>query len=257
MNTDVQSFYDALAGSYELIFHDWQQTVRRQGAVLHDFIQAQGFGPALDLLDCTCGIGTQALGLAGQGYHVHATDLSPTAVQRAADYAADFNLTLTFGVADLLKLSSEVAGDFDVVISCDNAFAHFIDDADLHTAVQQAAAKLRANGLLLISIRDYDQIVQELPRSTLPNVSDLPGGRRIVYQVWDWTTDAHSYELSMFVTLQDGDDWQTTCLKSRLRALQRADLSAALEQAGLHDVTWHMPETSGYYQPIVTARKSA
>lgn len=255
MNTEVQTFYDQLAGSYEFIFRDWQQAVRRQGEALDHFIQAQGQSKPLALLDCTCGVGTQALGLAARGYNVHATDLSPTAVQRAADFAADFNVTMTFGVADVLKLSEQVEGEFDVVLSCDNAFAHFIDDAALYTAAREAASKLRENGLLLISIRDYDQIAQEMPRTTLPNVTDLPSGRRIVYQVWDWAVGARSYELSMFITQQEGDQWRTTCLRSRLRALRRADLSAALREAGLRDITWHMPEASGYYQPIVTARK--
>jgi hypothetical protein len=37
-------------------------------------------------------------------------------------------------------------------------------------------------------------------------------------------------------------------------ALRRADLSRLLENAGFHDIQWHMTDASDYYQPIVTAR---
>lgn len=49
---------------------------------------AEGFPPPARILDCACGIGTQTLGLAGAGYRVHGTDLSPEAVRRARTASA-------------------------------------------------------------------------------------------------------------------------------------------------------------------------
>ncbi|MCP4527901.1 MAG: class I SAM-dependent methyltransferase, partial [Aestuariibacter sp.] len=37
---------------------------------------------------------------------------------------------------------------------------------------------------------------------------------------------------------------------------QRNELNEVLRTAGLTDIRWHMPDDSGYYQPIVTALKS-
>src|SRR5215210_8227118 len=40
-----------------------------------------------------------------------------------------------------------------------------------------------------------------------------------------------------------------------LERLIRAELAGILREAGFRDVAWQMPETSGYYQPVVTARR--
>ena len=42
-------------------------------------------------------------------------------------------------------------------------------------------------------------------------------------------------------------------MHTRLRAWQRTEIDAVMAQVGLENVTWHMPEDSGFYQPIVTA----
>jgi glycine/sarcosine N-methyltransferase len=39
-----------------------------------------------------------------------------------------------------------------------------------------------------------------------------------------------------------------------LRVVLRTELADILQEAGFRDVFWYMPEDSGYYQPIVTAR---
>ena len=104
----VLQFYQSLASDYHLIFAEWQESVRWQGEMLDEIIRASlGRQPA-SLLDCTCGIGTQAIGLALRGYTVHATDLSRAAVERARREAASLGASLTFGVADLRTLATAV-----------------------------------------------------------------------------------------------------------------------------------------------------
>src|ERR671914_170777 len=163
MADPVRTFYDELAESYHLIFADWQGSMRRQAAALDRLIQAQlGAGPHA-ILDCACGIGTQAIGLSLLGHTVHATDLSPNAVARAEREAASRNASLTFGVADMRDLAVRVEGEFDVVLACDNALPHVLEDDDLRLAAENMFAKLRPGGLLLASIRDYDRLVEERP----------------------------------------------------------------------------------------------
>jgi SAM-dependent methyltransferase len=256
MNT-VAQFYDQLAPDYHYIFADWKQSVQRQAGNLSNLIESRKGAPPLTLLDCTCGIGTQAIGLALRGFTVHATDLSPEAVERARREAANFGVSLTFGVADLLQLDIQVAGAFDVVLSCDNALAHFLADDDLLTALRNMAAKTAPDGLLLASIRDYDRLLQEKPRSTQPQVLDTPDGRRITFQVWDWLGNGNSYMLHHYTVKQSGDGWETSSRVTPLRAWRRAELSLLLRQAGFDDIQWHMPDECGYYQPIVTARRLA
>ncbi len=79
----VKRFYDQLARDYHLLFTDWRDSVRWQGEMLDKIIQREADTAKQILLDCSCGIGTQAIGLALRGYKVHGTDVSPAAVKRA------------------------------------------------------------------------------------------------------------------------------------------------------------------------------
>jgi glycine/sarcosine N-methyltransferase len=251
--TGAAAFYDDLADRYHLIFGDWDRAVRWQGEVLERLIRAEvGPGP-LSVLDCSAGIGTQALGLALRGHEVHATDVSPKAIERARREAARFGVSMTFGVADFRSLGEQVEGEFDVVISCDNSLPHMPSDEDLLLAAQNIRSKLRDEGLFVASIRDYDRVLRERPTATMPSMLDTPEGRRIYFQAWDWV-DARTYTVHLFLVGESDGAWETHHHETRYRAVLRAELAEILHEAGFRDVTWQTPETSGYYQPVVKAR---
>jgi 2-polyprenyl-3-methyl-5-hydroxy-6-metoxy-1,4-benzoquinol methylase len=133
MDYSIQEFYQHLAPDYHFIFKDWAASVRRQGDVLDKLIRAER-ERADTVLDCACGIGTQAIGLALHGYNVRATDLSPAAVRRARSEARNFGVKIFFGNADFRDLARAVDGTFDVVLACDNSIAHVLSDGDLTLA---------------------------------------------------------------------------------------------------------------------------
>lgn len=254
MADSVLEFYEQLASDYHLIFADWQKTVLWQAEVLDKLIRNKMQHP-LTVLDCTCGIGTQAIGLATRGYQVHATDLSPASVKLAKQAAESFGVALTFDVADLRSLKTEIEGEFNVVISCDNALPHLLSNEDLQLAAHHLWFKLKPNGLLIASIRDYDQAIDKKPRSTMPQMFDSPEGRRVVFQVWDWSKDGNTYQVHHFIVREIAGDWQTQHYITHYRALLRDELNQILQAAGFSDIDWQMPEVSGYYQPLVVARK--
>jgi hypothetical protein len=72
--------------------------------------------------------------------------------------------------------------------------------------------------------------------------------------VWDWAADGRTYRVHQFI-LQEEGGWRVAHHAGEYRALLRDDLAAAVRQAGLGEVRWHTPEESGYYQPVVTARR--
>jgi hypothetical protein len=65
----VRDFYDELAGNCHLMFEDWEASIAHQAAALGPILEHE-CGPAnsVRILDCACGIGTQALGLAMRGF---------------------------------------------------------------------------------------------------------------------------------------------------------------------------------------------
>ena len=127
---------------------------------------------ARDVLDCSCGVGTQAIGLALLGYRVTGTDISERSLQRAADTAARLGAPLIVEPADFRDLRA-VGGEFDVVISCDNAVAHLLDRADVDVALRQMYRKLRPGGLLRSVSATMTERSPTARRS--PRRSRLPG----------------------------------------------------------------------------------
>src|SRR5262249_11484987 len=155
--------------------------------------------PPLDLLDCACGIGTQAIGLALRGYRLHATDLSGPALQRARREARSRGALLTFAQADLRELGRSVACRFDVVICCDNSLAHMMTRRELARAVRSIYARLKPRGLFIASIRDYDRIVQERPTFTPQALARTAGDLRLAFQHWNWHRDGRTYDQHLFI----------------------------------------------------------
>lgn len=251
----VRAFYDELADDYHLIYHDWRKGVARQGAALDRLLRSiLGTGP-LRVLDCACGIGTQAIGLATRGHHVTATDLSPASVDRARREAKAFAVEIAFGVADFRSLDREVSGSFDAVLACDNAMPHLVSDDDLAAAARAILATLRPGGVFVASIRDYDRAVRTRPSVTQPEVIEGPEGRRVVFQLWKWSPDGRTYTLTLFILREREGAYDVAHHSTAYRALLRRELAAVLREAGFRSVRWHTPEETGFFQPLVTARR--
>jgi hypothetical protein len=93
------------------------------------------------------------------------------------------------------------------------------------------------------------------PRFTSERVLEAPEGRRILFQLWDWSADGRTYTVHQFILRPEGSGWQTTEHTGVYRALHRVELERALTRAGLMDTRWYSPEETGFYQPILTARR--
>ena len=247
---DTRAFYDELADDYDALHIDWRASVRTQGEVLDRLIRSELGDAPQRVLDCACGIGTQAIGIALHGHDVLATDLSPGAVRRAAAEATIMGARLATGVADFTRLADEVEGTFACVLACDNSVAHLHTDDELARFAGGVVAKLAPGGLALVSLRDYAPLVAERAAGHPVRV----GKGTISFQVWEWDDDGRAYAMAQFTLRGEGEQWQTACRRTRLRALLRDDICGALAAAGLSEVRWRTPEETGYYQPVVTAR---
>ena len=216
-------------------------------------------GPAatVKVLDCACGIGTQALGLAKLGFQVTACDLSPLAVERTRSEAKERGLNVGAFVADMLDLTVLPDGEFDAVICMDNSLPHLESEEQLLRAATQMRRKLRPGGLFMASIRDYDSLVPEKPVVQGPNFYSDEKGRRIVHQVWDWLDDRR-YTFHLYITREIQDGWESQHYVSNYRSIMRNELSHILEKSGFGGCRWIRADESGFYQPMVLAKaKSA
>jgi glycine/sarcosine N-methyltransferase len=247
------AFYEGFAAEYHLMWDDWGAAAVRHGRVLGAVLAAHGVGPPASVLDCSCGIGTQALGLAHGGYTVTGTDLSPTAVERAREESGRRGIPVTLAVADMRAVDRVVGRTYDAVVSADNSLPHLLTDDDLAAAVGSIRRCVKPGGVFLATIRDYDQLAELRPPGMMPCIIDGPEGRRIIGQAWEWAPDSESVRINLFILREGDEHWTCSMHTTRYRALRRPVLTDALTAAGFAAVSWHPPDTTGFYQPIVTA----
>ena len=247
----VRDFYDGLAPDYHLVYEDWQAAVERQGAALDRLIRAIHKNP-IDVLDCSCGIGTQAIGLARLGYRVQGTDISERLLERARIEAARFGVDIAFAACDFRDLKP-VQGAFDAVISCDNAIPHLLTDEDLSLAFRAMRSKLRPGGLLVISVRDYDEALVDRPATATPQINPGPP-RKVLVRLQDWdSSDSPMYTVHFLVLSEGLAGWTVAHHSSRYRAVGRATLTRTAEDVGFTQVTWYSGKDVGFHQPVMTA----
>jgi len=69
----MSSFYDKLSPFYHLIYPDWEASIELQAQQIDQIIAKHWGDQSRQLLDVSCGIGTQSLGLAAIGYEINAS----------------------------------------------------------------------------------------------------------------------------------------------------------------------------------------
>ena len=248
----TQTFYDNLATQYDKLFLDWQATTREQAAILEKLFTANGFDRSARILDCACGIGTQAIGLAALGYGVTGSDISDGELAEARERAAKNRVSLQLEHADFRALADTFSHRFDIVIAMDNALPHMLTGEALADAIRSITGQILPGGLFVASIRDYDALLENKPPYSPPYIHKTAQGQRVSFQTWDWEGD--SYRLTQYI-VDDTDTLNISKFECAYRATRRQEMTDLLTANGCTHVAWLFPEETGFYQPIVVARK--
>lgn len=248
----TQTFYNTMASQYDKLFQDWPATVREQALMLDRLFRAQGFDHSAQILDCACGIGTQAIGLAGLGYSVTGSDISDAELEEAKARAESFGAALRLEHADFCALSETFSETFDIVIAMDNALPHMLTREALASAVGSIVGRLSPGGIFVASIRDYDSLLAEKPPYSPPYIHKTERGQRVSFQTWTWSEDL--YHLVQYI-IDDEDTLRVGKFECDYRATRREELTELLLGFGCGEVRWLFPEETGFYQPIVIARR--
>lgn len=248
----ARAFYDDLAPDYHLIYPNWDLSIERQGHSLQRLIaDAVGDGRR-DVLDCACGIGTQAIGLA-QKHQVTGSDVSPVAAARTGREAVARGRRVATVAADMRELPFDSA-TFDVVVCGDNSLAHMMTLANLRAALASMTRVLRPGGLLILTTRTDDGR-EEHPTFSPVQVTDAPDGRVLTFQLWNWHSDGEHYDMQHIQLLPDKDGYQVRVRRLACWAVTCAEITEQANSVGLVSLKWHEPSDSGFFQPVLTCRK--
>lgn len=247
----MSSFYDELAPFYHLVFDDWDASIDRQGSMLTGIIRTRWPGHHT-VLDVSCGIGTQVLALAGNGFEVTGSDISSCAVERARREARMRNREIAFSICDMREAFAHHGGGFDLVITCDNSIPHLLTDSDILTALGQMFACLRPGGGCLLTVRDYEQ--EPRGKSILKPIRAVTrdGARHVVFQVWDF--DGDHYDLTLYLVEENLSNQKVTAraMRSRYYAIGINRLLALMREAGFKET---MMLDGAFYQPALVGTK--
>lgn len=232
---DQEKLFDRIAADYDLLLKDWDNDLKEQGRQLDAMIRRFSRKPVRFILDCTCGIGTQCIGLAMQGYRVTGSDISRKSVDRARGEASRFDVEINFSVADVRALNSVVTDQFDCVISCDNSLPALLSESDVRSALRQMYQRLKPSGISVISIRDYEQIFKEKKRFHPRQVHETKTGRTVVFDLWDYP-EKDIVVFNVFYLTESPAGWAMVTRKMVYRAIYEKAFVAMLAGIGFKDI---------------------
>ena len=247
----IQEFYDQLSPFYHLIFEDWDASIERQAKIIDQIIRSEWGVNHKTVVDISCGIGTQALGLAELKYEVEASDLSSEEIKRAQQEAEKRNLKINFSVADMRKSFEHHQKQFDILISCDNSVPHLLTDSDILIAFKEFYNCLKPGGGCIITLRDYEKENRDGVQVKPYGVRVVDNTKYVIFQTWEFEGDI--YNLSMYFICDRGQqEAKTKIFRSKYYAVSTSKIIELMELAGFGSVK---KIESEFYQPVIIGTK--
>ena len=214
----ARAAYDAFAPIYNEFNHlnDYEMWL---GQVLLPELEKHGLkrGRALDV---GCGTGRAFGPLLRRGWEIRACDLSPAMLEVAREEGGD---RVELDVVDMRELP--VYGEFELVLSLNDAVNYLLGDDDLEQALARMRANLADDGLLLFDVNSKGTY----------EVGGWGGGTRTVERngrtwIWHGIGEVEGEPL-VFETRIEGDDIDTIIHRERFRP--EAEVRDAMSAAGL------------------------
>ncbi len=123
----------------------------------------------------------------------------------------------------------------------------------MDSAIKSIVNQIQENGIFVASIRDYDSLLMEKPPYSPPYIYKTDKGQKVSFQTWVWNDD--NYKLTQYI-VDDEETLQVSKFECEYRATRREEMTKLLRAHGCSKVEWKFPDETGFYQPIVVARKA-
>ena len=179
---------------------------------------------------------------------------SPTGgTKRVADaIAAGFFVPVA--EMDLTKADSAVTlGESDGLMAVLPVFAGRVPQIALERLSALKGSGQKAVAVVVYGNREFDDALLETkPPYSPPYIHDTAAGRRVSFQTWNW--DGDHYRLTQYI-IDDEEKLEISKFDCEYRATRREEMTNLLIANGCNEVTWLFPEETGFYQPMVIAKK--
>jgi SAM-dependent methyltransferase len=206
--------------------------------------------PGGRVLDCACGTGQLAVGLAQRGFDVTASDASPGMVARTRALAAANDVEMRTIACRWRDLPAAADGRFDIVFCVGNSLTHAAGEAGRRTALAAMAGVLAPGGVLHVTSRDWERLRERRRGLEIDDALVHRDGRAgLVVRAWtlpeSWDVPHH---LEVAVAMLD-QDRVVGVVGERLTfwPFTHEQLTDDLHAAGLELVsTRHRPDVERY-----------
>lgn len=149
--------YGALAEVYEWLISDAKVTPSAFAAAFDDVVSL--LPPDARVLDCSCGTGQLAVGLAGRGVQVVATDASAAMVRRTEELVDELGASLHTVRAGWDELPAHFDdASFDMVFCVGNSLHHAEGERARSAALESMSRLLRPGGRLVLTSRNWELV---------------------------------------------------------------------------------------------------
>ena len=250
---DINSrFYDDLAVNYRYIFQDWERSVDQHADAIDSIIRRIFGRRVKTILDASCGIGTQLIGLARRGYAMTGSDISRKELALAGKELKRRKLKADLRPADFRDLSSAFKDNFDLIISCDNSVPHCLSDEEILKALRSMYARTRYGALL--TVRDYDNVDRSKVQLFPYGHRMIKGVKTFLFQRWEFEGDL--YTVSFFFVRDDklapSAGVSGKVYKTKYYAVKTGKMVELMKQAGFRQVQCLKKD---FYQPVLVGLK--
>ena len=239
-------FYDTMAGSYDDVT---QADARRAGAKTFVAALMDRFPSSSSALDVACGAGMFTLPLAERGLTTVGADLSAGMLTLARRAASQAGLAVRWEQVEMQALCEATEESFDLILCMGNSLPHVREDSELSATLDGFRERLTENGVLVIHLLNYDQILARQER--IVGITRVEGREYIRFNDFlDTPTGQPSCVRFNLLEI----DWNEkggkhTMHSTLLRPYRSEELLAALTAHDFHDVKLYGGLEFSPYQP--------
>jgi SAM-dependent methyltransferase len=254
---DMGKAYDEMSDDYECFFCNWEEHKNKQSESYDNIIKSLNFNKSAKILDITCGIGTQIIGLYERGYkNIYGSDISKKQINRANELCTKHDCDIKTFVCDACEIDNITAKESkDIILSSSNSIPLLGGKDNIKTMLEKSFHALKKDGVFIANIRDYTNLVKTRPLIAEMGNFIKNNIEHIWYETADWK-DEKTYLSDIYFSKINNNKITGKRYKfPEVYAVCKSDFIDLLNLVGFSDVKFYSDGYHNISRPIYIAKK--